>query len=180
MVRRSALIAVGAFDELLPSVQDLDLWLRLCEQYDAVAIPEALVTVAKGNDRGRISANVGRTVWGRELFCEKHRNKMIRYGVLYVFLRESGWWQQRRVGDPEAARRFYAQSISANPFAVFTYLLLLATYLPISWMNHMARCKHSLDRYLRFARDNSLHRVSDRIESSAPVQGNSPNSSAAS
>jgi hypothetical protein len=42
---------------------------------------------------------------------------MIRHGVLHLFLRESGWWQQRRVGDPRAARRFYRESSGLQQFS---------------------------------------------------------------
>jgi glycosyltransferase involved in cell wall biosynthesis len=144
MVRRSALDATGAFDESLPSCQDMDLWLRLCERFGAEVVPEALVRVAKGNDSVRISASVARTVWGRELFCRKHKEKLVRHNVLHLYLRESGWWQQRRVGDSRMARRFYRESLGANPMAPFTYALLLGTYLPVSWLDRMARCKHLL------------------------------------
>jgi glycosyltransferase involved in cell wall biosynthesis len=153
MVRRSALVATGAFDESLPSCQDMDLWLRLCERAGADVVPEVLVRVTKGNDSGRISANVARTVRGRELFCRKHKEKLIRHGVLHLYLRESGWWQQRRVGDARMARRFYLESLGANPIAPFTYALLLVTYLPMSWLDLMARCKHLLTGVLRPGRE---------------------------
>jgi glycosyltransferase involved in cell wall biosynthesis len=155
MVRRSALEATGAFDESLASCQDVDLWLRLCEQFRAEVVPEALVRVAKGNDTGRISANVERVVRGRELFCRKHKEKLIRHGVLHLYLRETGWWQQRCVGDSRTARRFYQAALDANPIAPFTYALLLVTYLPMSWLDRMARCKHLLTGVLRFGQPGS-------------------------
>src|SRR5262245_18798192 len=40
MVRRIALDAIGGFDETLPSSQDMDLWLRICERFDADVVPE--------------------------------------------------------------------------------------------------------------------------------------------
>ena len=33
MVRRLALERIGGFDETLPALQDMDLWLRICEEY---------------------------------------------------------------------------------------------------------------------------------------------------
>jgi glycosyltransferase involved in cell wall biosynthesis len=144
MVRRSALEAIGGFDENLPSCQDLDLWLRLSERFGVGFIPEALVRVSKGDDRDRISASVARTVWGRELYCHKHRAEMTRQGVLYLHLRETGWWQQRRVRDVRLARRFYRESIKANPIAPLTYVMLIAAYVPLSLMDAMARCKHAV------------------------------------
>jgi hypothetical protein len=161
MVRRSAFEATGGFDESLPSCQDLDLWLRLSERFEADIVPESLVRVAKGDDSGRISASVVRTVWGRELFLQKHKGQLVRHGVLHLFLRESGWWQQRRVKDLRLARRFYRESLVAKPMAPFTYVLLLSACLPMSWLEQMARWKHLLTGALRVgpetARDHSDH-----------------------
>jgi glycosyltransferase involved in cell wall biosynthesis len=142
MVRRSALEATGGFDESLPSCQDLDLWLRLAERFSADVVPEVLVRVSKGNDSGRISANVPRTVQGRDLFFRKHKDRLIRHGVLHLYLRESGWWLQRRVGDSRAARRLYRESLRADPVAPFTYVLFLTACFPKSWLDRVARWKH--------------------------------------
>ncbi len=150
MVRRSALDAIGGFDESLPSCQDLDLWLRICERFGADVVPEALVRIANGDDSGRITVNVPRSVLGRELFCRKHREKMIRRGVLHLFLRDSGWCQQRRVRDSRLARRFYLDSLRANPVAPFTYVLLLSACLPVSWFDHVASWKRLMARFLGF------------------------------
>ena len=150
MVRRSVLDQTGVFDESLPSCQDLDLWLRICERFHAVPVSEVLVRTSKGSDSNRISANIPRTVLGRELYCRKHREKLIRHGVLHLFLRESGWWQQRRVRDARMARRFYVESLRAKPLAPWTYVLLLVSYQPMSWLDFAARCKHQVTRRLRF------------------------------
>jgi glycosyltransferase involved in cell wall biosynthesis len=162
MVRRSALDAVGGFDETLPSSQDMDLWLRICERFPADVVPEALVRVSKGNDRGRITANVSGSVSGRDLYCQKHREKLIRHGVLHLYLRESGWWQQRRVRNPRLARRFYLESLRANPAAPLTYVLLLAAFLPMPWLDMMARCKQFVAGVLRLGPEATL--AEDRLD----------------
>jgi hypothetical protein len=180
MVRRTALDVTGAFDESLPSCQDLDLWLRLCEQGRAEFVPQVLVRVWKWDDSVRISANVARTVWGREIFCQKHREQLVRHGVLHLYLRESGWWQQRRVGDARAARRCYRESLAANPVAPFTYVLLLAACLPMAWLDYVARCKHLLTRARRFARDATSAHRSRRFASTAKLERNASSDSATS
>jgi len=141
MVRRNALEAIGGFDESLPSCQDMDLWLRISEQFEANVVPEALVRVMKTDKGDRISTNVVHALRGRELFCKKHREKMIRHGVLYLYLRTSGRWQHRRARDSRLARRFYLESLRANPVAPFTYVLLLAAYLPMPCLDMIARCR---------------------------------------
>jgi len=179
MARRSALDAVGGFDESLPSCQDWDLWLRICERFPADVVPEALVRIANGDDMGRITVNVPRTVLGRELFCRKHRETLIRHGMLDVFLRESGWCQQRRVRDARLARGFYLESLKVKPVAPFVYLLLLSAYLPTSWFDQMARCKHLMARFLGFGPQAWFAEYSDR-SASARIHRNTPKDSAAS
>jgi glycosyltransferase involved in cell wall biosynthesis len=148
MVRRSALNEIGGFDESLPSCQDMDLWLRICERFRAAVVSEALVRVTKGNER-RITNNVADALSGRELFCHKHKEKQIRHRVLHLYLRRSGWWQHRRVRDSRGARRLYLESLGAKPVAPLTYILLLATYVPMSYLDMMARYKQFVTRFLR-------------------------------
>ena len=45
MIRKSALIDIGGYNESLPYAQDYDLWLRLSQKYELANIPEFLCTV---------------------------------------------------------------------------------------------------------------------------------------
>jgi hypothetical protein len=148
MVRRSALDAIGGFDESLPSSQDLDLWLRLSERFSAEVVPEVLVRVAKGDDAGRITANPEGMTRGRDLFCKKHGHKMRQHGVLHQYLRFSGWVYQREARDLRSARRCYLQSLAEKPIAPLTLLLLLAACVPSSWLDGTAHLKHRITALL--------------------------------
>jgi glycosyltransferase involved in cell wall biosynthesis len=152
MVRRTVLEAVGGFDESLPASQEMDLWLRICEEFVVDFIAEPLVRIAKGNDSGRITANITATTGGRELFCRKHREKMKERGVLHLYLRDSGSWYLRGARDPVQARRRYLEALAAKPTASVTYLLLALTYMPTWWLDRMASSKHLAVRVLRLAR----------------------------
>jgi O-antigen biosynthesis protein len=158
MVRRSALEAVGGFDESLPASQDMDLWLRISERFLADVVPEALVRVAKGSDEGRITANMAGISRGRELYCLKHGEKMRQYGVLFRYLRHSGWVYHRIVRDPGLARRRYLDSLAAKPTAPLTYLLLFMACLPMSWLDTMARSKHAVTAFLHAGYTTIVHR----------------------
>jgi glycosyltransferase involved in cell wall biosynthesis len=152
MVRKSAVDAVGGFDETLPSAQDLDLWLRLSERFRADIVPEALVRIAKGNDRGRISNNVVGSIRGCELFCEKHIHKMKRHGVLHVFQRCLGWMYLRYARDPVLARRRYLDALVAKPTAPLTYVMWVFAYFPMAWLDIFANWKHNGEAVLLSAR----------------------------
>jgi hypothetical protein len=126
------------------------LWLRICERFDADVVPDALVRVANGSDGGRITANVSSVVVGRQLYCDKHKDKMIRSGVAHIFFRDSGWCQQRRVRDLRAARRFYLQSLRLKPIAPVTWAVYLSAWLPLSWFDRAAEYKRGAARWLGF------------------------------
>jgi glycosyltransferase involved in cell wall biosynthesis len=174
MIRRSAVDAIGGFDESLPSCQDMDLWLRLCGRFEADVVPEALVTIARRQDNGRISENVSASALGRDLYCQKHRPALIRRGVLHLYLRESGWRLQRRIRDSRIARRYYRESLQANPLSPSTYALLLSTYVPVSWLDNVARCKRRVARFLGFGPEAWFAEDAYRLASTAKLQRNTP------
>jgi glycosyltransferase involved in cell wall biosynthesis len=72
MCRRAALLAVGGFDDRLPSMQDYDLYVRLAQRFPFAWVPEPLLdkhrhpgdTIGKGYD-GIVRAN--------QIFYDKHR-----------------------------------------------------------------------------------------------------------
>jgi glycosyltransferase involved in cell wall biosynthesis len=144
MVRRQVFGAVGGFDEALPSAQDVDLWLRICQRFQADFVPEILARIWQRNEGDRITANVASLLQGRALFCQKHRESLVRNGRLHVWLRQTGWVHHRYAGDCRMARSAYISSIRAQPVAPFTYILLLLACLPLSWLHVLARGKHQL------------------------------------
>ena len=72
----------------------------------------------------------------------KHRREADSAGVLHLYLRESGWWQQRRVADPRRLVPSIVESLQSEPAAPWTYVLLLVSYLPMQSLDFAARCKH--------------------------------------
>jgi hypothetical protein len=179
MVRRAALNAIDGFDESLPASQDIDLWLRLCERFEADVVPEALVKVAIRYDTGRISTNVQATISGRELYGRKHKQKLIEGGVLHLYLRGSGWWLQRRARDSRRARRMYLESLKANPLAPTTYGLLITTFVPMSWLDQLAHYKRQLARFLKLGPETWFFENSPgRVSTPPNLQQNTPHDSA--
>jgi len=46
MVRRSRVLEVGPFDARLPTLADVDMWLRLLLKYDVAYVAEPLYAIA--------------------------------------------------------------------------------------------------------------------------------------
>jgi glycosyltransferase involved in cell wall biosynthesis len=147
MVRRCVLDAIGGFDEQLQYTEERDLWLRISQNADVRCIPEVLVRIAQQTRQGRLSWNVEAVSRGREMFCRKHRNALIDHGLLHIYLRESGWWEQRYAQNLREARRFYRASLVARPYALTAYFLLLSACMPLSWLDSVARFKHQIARW---------------------------------
>ena len=147
MVRREVLDQVGGFDEGLPSGQDVDLWLRICERFPADFVPEVLVRVWE-SDNDRITTDADALIRGRDVFFRKHHEALVREGVLYLWLRQVGWIHHRYAGDVRMARRFYVRSIRVWPAAPLTYVLLVMACMPSAWSRALARGKNRLARLL--------------------------------
>lgn len=130
MVRRSALEQIGGFDESLPAMQEMDLWLRIAERYRMDFVPGCYVLIHQDADPGRISENLGSRIRARELFFEKHREKLVRAAVVHTFLLESGKLCHRRNGSVPRARQLYVASIRARPISPTAYVFLAVSLLP--------------------------------------------------
>jgi hypothetical protein len=142
MVRRTVAEQIGGFDESLTSRQDVDFWLRLAERFRVDFVPEVLVKRDVAENNTRISTSVSSTMKGWELFLRKYRHKLIEAGLLHRYLRETGWMYHRRAHDPIVARRFYKAAIAAKPSSPITYVLALATFVPLPWLRSLARLTH--------------------------------------
>jgi hypothetical protein len=151
MARREVFDAIGSFDENLPSCHDVDLWLRIAERFEVGVVADVLVKVVQRTDRGRISENPDALTLGRERFCRKYRQKLIDHGALHLYLRESGWVYHRYANNNPLARRCYREAIATRPSALAPYLMLLATYVPMSWLERMARAKRSTSNLVAMA-----------------------------
>jgi glycosyltransferase involved in cell wall biosynthesis len=86
MVRRSRVLEVGPFDPRLPTLADIDMWLRLMARYDAAYVPETLYASAGS--------------------ATNHHNSSTNWSVR----RESELiyelnWRRRYIAEPEAAER---------------------------------------------------------------------------
>lgn len=78
MCRREAFEAVGGFDERLGSAQDIDLYVRLVERFEAVHVDEILVDYHKHGE-GAIGQNVEAAVKAFHLFESKYEALLDRY-----------------------------------------------------------------------------------------------------
>lgn len=73
LLRKSAVMQVGAFDESLPASQDWDLWIRLCDQFRMM--PISMVHLTYREHSSQISANSNVKYDGMKRLYAKHRKQ---------------------------------------------------------------------------------------------------------
>jgi glycosyltransferase involved in cell wall biosynthesis len=156
MVPRRVLDAVGCFDEQLPARQDVDLWIRISRKYSTHAIPETLTRI-KATGPNRITANVVTRMHARELFRRKYESELIREGVLYEYLRDTGWHHQREMRDPRRARKYFGESLALRPLAPLTCAMLLLTFMPMPVLDRFAELMHFTAALVRGGREHIAH-----------------------
>jgi len=72
VVRRECFDTVEMFDPTFESCQDIDLWIRLAEEYKIANVPESLAISYQGDEK-RISTNPERRYLGHKRLLEKHK-----------------------------------------------------------------------------------------------------------
>ena len=81
LIRKSALINSGLFDEQLPSCQDWDMWVRIIlKGYKIISIEKPLTIYKKDNKNSiGLSKNAKK---GYKIFLRKHYNNILKYTSL--------------------------------------------------------------------------------------------------
>ena len=115
MIPRDVFMAVGGFDETLPSRQDLDLWLRIAQRYALVAVPDPLTVYV--NHASGISKNFAKKIRGHELFLEKHYELYSRNRRLMADYRYATGLLCLKHCQHARARKEFTASLQAKPSA---------------------------------------------------------------
>lgn len=84
MARREALLRVGLFDELLPSFQDFDMWVRLAASGPIGYVPEHFAVFVHHQGE-RVSVSVDKRLRGLEIVCTKWQQEISSAGTLKRF-----------------------------------------------------------------------------------------------
>ena len=128
LCRRDILLAVGGFDETLPAAQDRDLYIRLCRDHAAVAVPLALVGFVqhRGN---RISNDKGKKYEAEALLLRKYEGAYARYPRMrsraLTHLGRYAWLSRRG----HEARRHLRAAIATDPTNLEAYRLWAGSFV---------------------------------------------------
>jgi len=140
LVKRSAVIKAGLFDEKMPSCQDWDLWIRVarCGKFDFV--PEALSNAyIHGN---QISSSTVKKLEARERIYNKYKKQIVedpRINTKHLGVMGS---LSAIVGKTHKARKYYWASLTVNPFQPgVCFHLLFSVLSPRAHQSHLTTRK---------------------------------------
>jgi glycosyltransferase involved in cell wall biosynthesis len=143
LVRREAIDDIGTFDESLPTKQDWDFYIRLCQNWRVAAVEDHLCfrTVHES-----MSSSPNSSKQDNEKILDKHETR----------IRERELWDQARAevadrvgraylkgGDLKTARRHLWKSVSLDP-TVRRRILLGLSYTHPSIVNRVTELKRTV------------------------------------
>lgn len=117
---------IGLLDEDMPSLQDLDFFIRVLEHYKIVGLSDVLTTCYLGDDR--ISSNASRKLEGKERILEKHGETLTDAGVARLYYYTAFGLAQD--GDLQGARGYFKRTIRTTPTKWLAYIHYVAAFHP--------------------------------------------------
>ena len=134
LIRRSVFQAVGGFDESVPALQDLELWLRIAREHPVRYVPEVLGTYHfhRGD---RISAHPENRIAGFEKIFAQHREFLDAHKTAKADFAILGVTLYVNARDFRAAWRLWYQAVRLRPKALrvngYTFIkIILRFFIP--------------------------------------------------
>ena len=117
LIRRSVFQAVGGFDESVPALQDLELWLRIAKNHPVRYVPEVLGTYHfhRGD---RISAHPENRIAGYDKIFALHRDFLDAHKTAKADFAILGVTLYVNARDFRAAWRLWYQAVRLRPGAL--------------------------------------------------------------
>ena len=117
LIRKSAFDEVGGFDENVPALQDMELWLRIAQKHKVGYVHEPLGTYYFyiGD---RISAHPERRIKGYEIILEKHLDYLNRNKKVKADFDNMGVTLYINGRDFKTAIKLWLEAVKYNPFNI--------------------------------------------------------------
>lgn len=127
LIKKRCFQKAGFFDEMLPSCQDWDMWIRLSKYYDFDFVPDIL---AKHHVHGgQTSVDLNAKIVAREKLIEKYWVDLSQKSqVLSVLLKRLGILCCL-AENPVKGRKYFLDSIKQKPFQKGGYIHFLLSLL---------------------------------------------------
>lgn len=149
LCRRSALVAVGGFDERLSARQDIDLYVRLSQRYTFAFLDRVLNTGYR-HEGASIGKDLTGTIRAQELFLEKYREAIESDAMVHHYCLVALGKNYVLQGRYPEARRILSRAWRLRPFDRRGLVqLVLAFGFPRGPAAAIARATRRLTRAVR-------------------------------
>ena len=141
IIKRECFKKVGLFDELLESVQDFDLYIRIAEYYHFDVVREPLVKVNEDTPDG-ISSNSEAILMGRKRLLEKYSKKIpqrCRLRSLYNYRIGRILCHQ---GKMKEGRKYLFKAITSHLYGLKKWTYFLISFFPFKFYRCLRYIKH--------------------------------------
>jgi glycosyltransferase involved in cell wall biosynthesis len=131
LVRADCFNKVGLFDPDLPSCQDIDVWLRIAEEYKIGSVNESLAIAYRGHE-DRISSNMDRKYKGHKKLVEKHKESFqSNSAALANQHKQIGIYAMRSNRTSEASS-YLLSAYQLEPLDIIIPIYMLINTLPVN------------------------------------------------
>jgi glycosyltransferase involved in cell wall biosynthesis len=174
MLRRSCFEMVGLFNPKLQVIPDWEMWIRLSNHYQFIAIANPLVYCRQFPERNRncltLEIDLQTIIESAyaKLSPELEQQKYRSYGFASLFLAQNTL--QTKNPDPAIARNYWYQTLIHNPLIIFS-----PQFCQLRWAIFRLDCRqyyqHDRYRYLR----QLIADAKSRLKIAMPQTQRSPN-----
>lgn len=135
LVEKELIEKVNYFDEELPSLQDYDLWIRICQLTKVGAVNEPLLIYINEETNNQVSTNINKRIKALKLFANKYKpfleSKEEQYKNLEKYILETILKIAQRNSDKGNLRKYRKIYLNKNK-DLKSILYVIATSLPHS------------------------------------------------
>ncbi|MFW5883131.1 MAG: glycosyltransferase family 2 protein, partial [Verrucomicrobiota bacterium] len=128
LIRRSAILTAGFFDEQLPAIEDWDYWVRLARFFEFKKQDSVVARYDTSHDGLRKSQEIKNNLTARARFAQKHRRDLREHGLAAAFHLETAR-RARRDLSGSAGRlwgmRYALRALREEPRAGSTWQFIL-------------------------------------------------------
>ena len=133
LVEKELVIRAGLFDEELPSLQDFDLWIRICQLTKVGAVNEPLLIYINEDENNQVSADITKRVKALELITNKYadhlKNKNELKNELEKYIYQTVLKIAQRNTDKKSLRK-YRKIYLKKYKGLKPWLFVIATSIP--------------------------------------------------
>lgn len=147
LIKRTAFLAAGGFDETLPNCEDLDFLARILKRHRLEIVADPLVV--KYNQADSLDANFERLSESYLILMDRHRDlwQQAPIAAERVWMRMANVYLAR--DNIQKGREALKAVVSIRPLSYKVWILLALTYLGSPVFNRIRRTRKTISDFLR-------------------------------